>query len=97
MIILPRQARDKHRESTQKEVRFLQEHILQRAADLRTGLPPPPAALSLPPPASDAEQGQVKEEQAAALLIEPIDWLALGWRVDTWSTTDAWSVFLTST
>ena len=63
---------------------FPQEHILQRAADLRTGLPPPPAALSLPPPASDAEQqgqgGKEKEKAEEALLVEPIDWLALGWR-----------------
>jgi hypothetical protein len=27
MIILPRQARDKHRESTQKETRFLIAHV----------------------------------------------------------------------
>jgi len=26
-------------------------------------------------------------------LAEPLDWLALGWRVDAWSAADAWEAF----
>lgn len=62
------------------------EHIRERAATLRVGLPGPPAALSLPVNDLDVDTGDT-------LLIEPIDWLATGSRIDTWSTPAAWSVF----
>ena len=58
------------------------EHIRERAASLRAGLPSPPAVLSL----SAGQPGYVS-------LIEPIDWLALGSRIDWWSTPAAWSGF----
>ena len=61
------------------------EYIRKRAASLRARLPEPPAALCLP--TKDADVGDT-------LLIEPIDWLAIGSRIDTWSTPVAWSVFL---
>lgn len=62
------------------------EHIRERAVLLRAGLPAPPAALSL---------GAKKREplEAGHVLLEPIDWLAIGSRIDTWETTAAWSVF----
>ena len=62
------------------------EHIRSRAASLRSGLPEPPAALSVP---TDDAEASAKH----TLLVEPIDWLALGSRIDMWSTQDAWSVF----
>jgi hypothetical protein len=62
------------------------ERIRERAASLRAGLPDPPAALSLPVEELTTDSGRM-------LLVEPIDWLAIGSRIDTWSTPDAWSVF----
>ena len=61
------------------------ETILERAETRRAGLPGAPAALAM---VALAERGG-----AEAQLLEPIDWLAVGWRVDTWSAAEAWSGF----
>ena len=55
----------------------------QTAAELRALLPPAPAALCLAHP----------EGHALHLLADPMDWLALGWRVDHWSAAVAWGEF----
>ena len=48
------------------------------------------------------EAGLLQERSEALLdglpsgggaLAEPLDWLALGWRVDAWSAADAWEAF----
>ena len=62
------------------------ERIRERAALLREGLPEPPAALAFP-----AEE--LKTDSGRMLLVEPIDWLAIGSRIDSWSTPAAWCVF----
>ena len=62
------------------------ETILERAEGLRAGLPGAPAALALAALAERSGGGK-------ATLLEPIDWLAVGWRVDTWSAAEAWAGF----
>jgi hypothetical protein len=59
--------------------------LVERAEGLRAGLPGAPAELAM---AMLADCGGVGVQ-----LLEPIDWLAVGWRVDTWSAAEAWSGF----